>query len=113
MHAYLATDFSARKQLGVNICVTLLRIEKFEEAGKVTGRDILSRNSQDVGCRPSPGHRATLIGSVRTGGPAPAAAKEDNDSAINLRLPEVYVGLQRGPGQSGPIDGPRNARAIV
>src|SRR5262249_30682300 len=113
MHADLATDFSAREQRRVNIRVTFLRIEESEEAGKVTGSDVLSRNGQNVGGGPGPVHRAAVIGPVRTGGPAPAAAKEHDDIAIDLRLPEMNVGRLRWPGQSGPTDGPRNARAIV
>src|SRR5262245_60104615 len=120
--ADLPADFAAGERRGVDICVPQMSAENPQNASEVACCEILPRigggagggpNSQNIGCGPSAGDVATMIGSVRARRPTSTAAEEHEHPAIDLGLPEVDVRRPRWAGQPGPGQSPRDAGTVL
>src|SRR5262245_16416893 len=112
--ADLPADFAAGERRGVDICVSLMGAENPQNSREVPCCEVLRRHGQNIGCGPSAGDFATMIGSyVRARRSTSTAAEEHEHTGIDLGLPEVDVRRPRWAGQPSPRQFPRDAGTIL
>src|SRR5262245_6209442 len=112
--ADLPADFAAGERRGVDICVPLMSAENPQNASEIACCEVLRRHGQNIGCGPSAGDFATMIGSyVRARRPTSTAAEEHEHSGIDLGLPEVDVRRPRWAGQPRPRQFPIDAGTVL